>query len=125
MSLLTTSQLTFCDLRDSYSIHVDTECIGVVCDNSGIAIESKSVTINYRVFAGSSLIAASCEVSDLPSGVTLVVNNPSSNSNDGSIIISISKGATLNNDVTSSMKLMFTTLDSEQFSFEKYITFVV
>lgn len=124
MSVLTTSQLTFCDLKDSYSIYVDTEYIGVACDNSGLATGNKTVTIKYRAFAGSTLVDVSCVVSNLPSGVTLVSNTSSLNGEDGSIVLKIAKGATLNNEETASMKVVFTTLDSDKFTFEKYITFI-
>lgn len=124
MSVLTTSQLTFCDLKDSYSIYVDTEYIGVACDNTGLVTDSKTVTINYRAFAGLTLVGMSCEVSNLPSGVTLVSNVSSSDSKDGSITLKITQGATLNNEETSSMKVVFTTMDSDKFTFEKYITFI-
>ena len=124
MSLLTTAQLTFCDLKDSYSIHLDTECIGLACDNSGLVSKQQSVTINYRAFTGSTLIEASCEVFDLPNGVTLISNTSSSSNGDGSIVLNIDKGASLNNEVTSSAKFIFTTLDNDEFTFERYITFV-
>lgn len=124
MSLLTTAQLTFCDLKDSYSIHLDTECVGLACDNNGLVSKEQMVTINYRAFTGPTLIDASCNVSNLPTGVTLVSNTSSSSSKDGNIILKIAQGATLNNEVTSNAKLIFTTLDAEKFTFEKYITFV-
>lgn len=124
MSLLTTAQLTFCDLKDSYSINVDTECIGVVCDNNGMASEKQTATINYRAFAGSTRVGVSCDVYDIPDGVTLARKTPASSAKDGVIEFIISDGATLNNEVTTSVKIVFTTLDADQFTFEKYITFV-
>jgi hypothetical protein len=124
MSLLTTAQLTFCDLKDSYSIHVDTECIGLVCDNSGLVSEDQTATISYRAFAGSTVVGVSCEVFDLPHGVELDKNISSSGDQDGSIVFKITKGATLNYEVTSSVKIVFTTNDEDKFTFEKYITFI-
>lgn len=124
MSLLTTAQLTFCDLKDSYSIHLDTECVGLACDNNGLVSKEQRVTIVYRAFTGSALIGVSCSVSDLPVGVTLVSNTSSSSSEDGSIILKVAQGATLNNEATSNAKLIFTTLDADKFTFEKYITFI-
>lgn len=124
MSLLTTAQLTFCDLKDSYSIHLDTECVGLACDNNGLVSKEQRVTINYRAFTGPTLIGVSCSVSNLPTGVTLVSNTSSSSSEDGSIILKVAQGATLNNEATSNAKLVFTTLDTDKFTFEKYITFV-
>ena len=124
MSILTTSQLTFCDLKDSYSIHIDTECIGLVCANDGSVSESQTVTIKYRVFAGQTCIGASCDVDDLPSGIKLISTTNSSNNADGSIELSITEGATLNNSDTSSMRLVFITLDDAAFTFERYVTFI-
>jgi hypothetical protein len=124
MSVLTTSQLTFCDLKDSYSIHVDTECIGVVCDNNGAASEKQTATINYRAFAGSDRVGVSCEVYDIPGDVIISRKTPASSTKDGTIEFMIPKGETLNNETVSSIKIVFTTTDADQFTFEKYITFV-
>ena len=91
MSVLTTSQLTFCDLRDSYSVYVDTECVGVVCDKNGLVIQEKNIEIKYRAFAGSELVGASCSVSNLPSGVTFTGSTDSTNTEDGSFSLNIAK----------------------------------
>jgi hypothetical protein len=124
MSVLTTSQLTFCDLKDSYSIHVDTECVGVVCDNNGMVSEEQTATINYRAFAGSTRVGVSCDVYDIPDGITLSRKTPASSTKDGIIEFVISKDSMLNNEVAHSVKIVFTTIDTDQFTFEKYITFV-
>lgn len=124
MSLLTTAQLTFCDLKDSYSIHVDTECIGLVCGNNGAVSSKQKATIKYRVFAGSTMVGASCNVSGLPDGVIVSRSYSSSSASDGMIEFTIFSGATLGDKDTYSVKVVFTTLDAEQFTFEKYITFI-
>lgn len=124
MSLLTTAQLTFCDLKDSYSIHMDTDCIGLACSNNGLVLESQTITINYRALMGSTRVEASCEVFNFPSGVTLVSSTLASSEQDGTIVLKISENATLGNDLSSNVKVVFTILDSDQFTFEKYITFV-
>lgn len=124
MSLLTTAQLTFCDLKDSYSIHMDTDCIGLACSNNGLVLESQTITINYRALMGSTRVDASCEAYDFPSGVTLIDSTPASEYKDGTIVLNINKDATLGNKQSSSIKIIFTVLNSEQFTFEKYITFV-
>lgn len=124
MSLLTTAQLTFCDLKDSYSIYMDTDCVGLACDNDGAVLETQTVTINYRALMGSDYVDASCEVSNFPSGVTLSSKTNASSSQSGTIVLNISKGATLGNQSSSNVKIVFKTLDSEQFTFDKYLTFV-
>lgn len=124
MSLLTTAQLTFCDLKDSYSIHLDTDCIGLACSNNGLVLESQTVTINYSALMGSTRVDASCKVSNFPSGVTLVSNTNASSNQDGTIVLKISKNANLGNALSSNIKVVFTILDSDQFTFDKYITFV-
>ena len=124
MSVLTTSQLTFCDLKDSYNIHIDTEYVGLTCDNGGNVVSAKDVTITYYASVGAVRVGASCSVSNLPSGVSLVSKTDSSASANGSIVLRVANKSTLNNNFTSSAKITFTTQDSEQFTFEKYITFV-
>jgi hypothetical protein len=124
MSVLTTSQLTFCDLRDSYSVYVDAECVGVVCDKNGLVIQEKNIEIKYRAFAGSELVGASCIVSNLPSGVTFTGSTDSTNTKDGSFSLNIAKGATLDNSETASIQVTFTTSNAEKFTFVKYITLV-
>lgn len=125
MSVLTTSQLTFCDLKDSYSIYIDTECIAVACDNNGLASSTQFVHIHYHILAGSTFINTHVpEVLDLPSGVTVTGNKASTSGSDGDITIKIAQFAELNNKDAATMKVVFTTNDSEQFVFEKYITFV-
>lgn len=124
MSVLTTSQLTFCDLKDSYSVHIDTEYVGLACDSNGSVIGKQGVAIRYHVSIGATRVGASCVVSDLPSGVTLAGNTSSTENVDGSILFNVANNATLDNNFTSSVKITLTTLDSEKLTFEKYITFV-
>lgn len=125
MSVLTTSQLTFCDLKDSYSLYIDTECIAVPCDNTGLVLGNHTITIHFRILAGSNRVKSFLpEVSDLPDGVSIGARGATLSTVDGSIEVKITNGATLNNAITSSMKIIVTTNDSEQFVFEKYITFV-
>lgn len=123
MSVLTTSQLTFCDLRDSYNIHIDAEYIGLTCDNNGSVIDQTDITIQYYASIGTDRIGASCSISNLPDGVS-VSTTPSTKTTNGIIVFSVSKGAKLSDDFTSSAKATFITSDSEQFTFEKYITFI-
>ena len=127
MSILTTSQLTFCDLKDSYSIHLDTECIGVACDNNGAALEEKTVTIGYRGLMGDDRAGLTCEVSYLPTGISLISTTPSSKDSDGSIVLKIAQGADFDAASYASAKILFSTsnnLPSDNFTFEKYITLV-
>lgn len=124
MSIITSSQLTFCDLKDSYSIHIDNECIGLACTAGGAVLEAQEITINYRVLMGSDRINATCEVSDFPSGVTLKSHTAATSTQDGVIKLNIIKNAILDNAQSSSLKVVFTTQDDEQFTFERYITFV-
>jgi predicted metalloprotease with PDZ domain len=56
--------------------------------------------------------------------VKLVSSTPASSEQDGLIELKIDKNATLGNTSSASLKVVFTTLDSEEFTFEKYITFV-
>ena len=124
MSVLTTSQLTFCDLKDSYSIYMDTDCIGVACNSNGLVLESQTITINYHVLAGSTHVNASCEVSELPSGVTLTNSTSALDGKTGTIVLNVAQNATLGNEPTSSLKVVFKTNNADEFTFEKYITFV-
>ena len=98
MSLLTTAQLTFCDLKDSYTIHMDTECVGVACDVSGKALQTEDIIVNYRVLTGTDRVTASCEVLSLPSGVTVKNTQDATDAIDGVIVLGIATGATLNNE---------------------------
>lgn len=124
MSVLTTSQLTFCDLKDSYNIHIDTEYVGLTCDSGGKVVGTKDITITYYASVGTVRVGASCSVSNLPNGIALVSKTNSSASSDGKVVLRVASGATLGDNFTSSAKVTFTTQDSEQFVFEKYITFV-
>lgn len=124
MSILTTAQLTFCDLKDSYSIHMDTECIGLACDTNGLVLEAQEISINYRVLAGTDRVNATCEVSEFPSGVTLKSNTATTTTQDGVLTLNIAQNATLNGKQSSSFKVVFTVQDDEQFTFERYVTFV-
>ena len=124
MSVLTTSQLTFCDLKDSYSVHIDTEYIGLTCNNDGKVTEQKDIAVQYYAAAGSMRVGASCTVYGLPSGITVYSKTNSSASNNGSIVFRVAKDSNLGDNLTSSVKIVFTTLDDEKFTFEKYITFV-
>ena len=122
MSLLTTAQLTFCDLKDSYSVYLDTDCIGLACDNSGLVLESQTITINYRGLMGTTRIGLSCEVDNSLDNVT-VSTTSATNGQDGTITLQIEQGATLGNEQAASIKVIFIT-ESDDFTFEKYITFV-
>jgi hypothetical protein len=88
MSLLTTAQLTFCDLKDSYSVYLDTDCIGLACDNGGLVLETQTITINYRGLMGTTRIGLSCEVHSSLDDVVVSTTSATS-SHDGTITLQI------------------------------------
>lgn len=123
MSLLTTSQLTFCDLKDSYSVYLSSDCIGLACNSSGLVVDAQTITINYSGLMGVTRVGLSCAVSELPNGVTATTESATADQ-DGKIILRIEKDSNIGDEQTASIKVVFTTTDSSNFTFEKYITFV-
>lgn len=126
MSILTTSQLTFCDLKDSYSIYLDTDCIGVACDKDGNVIADQIVAINYGGYMGSDRVGLNCNVNSLPIGIEETSKTPATSENDGVIELKITQGTNLGNSSSLSAKITFETTENslEKFIFEKYISFV-
>ena len=123
MSILTTSQLTFYDVKDSYSIYMDREYFGVACDKNGYPTSESIYTLNYGGFMGTDRVAVSCTVdSTLPSGMTLHSLTESTVNSEGSIQFKMSQSLNFKDVSSISIKITFTTGDG--FCFERYITFI-
>lgn len=67
----------------------------IPCDEDGKALGSKDITIPFSCYKGTTRIAGTASVGTLPSGVTLKTNTAATASAQGTIVLTVSNGATL------------------------------
>ena len=123
MAILTTSQLTFCDLKDSYNVYINREYFGVACDKNGYPISESIYTLNYGGFMGEDRVAVSCTVdSESLNGITLYSSTESTDDAEGTVQFKISQSLNFKNISSINVKMTLTTDDG--FSFERYVVFI-
>lgn len=119
--ILTTTQKTFVDLYDSYSISISPEIFAVDCDIAGNTVLETKHTINYSVNAKGTQIAARCVSVECSN--TLIVFDYETNQGS-SIVVTIPSGIILGESGTVSAKVTIETTDNAKFVFERYVTFM-
>lgn len=117
--VLTSTQQTFVDLYDSYSISMSPEVFAVDCDINGNTIAESEFTINYSVNAnGTPINAKLFKVECANESIQFAETSY------GTISVKIKSGVMLIAAGTISAKITIETLDKAAFQFERYITFM-
>ena len=116
--ILTTSQKTFVDIYDSYSLSVTPDIISVLCNEDGSAKYGVSVPLRYTVKAGGHLVNAKCSVEDLKSGI--LVNTDT----DGEVVLTVEQDAQIGINASTTVKLTITTQNNDQVAFDYYVTII-
>lgn len=125
MSILTSAQLTFQDLKDSYHMQLSPDCIALNCNQNGATVADQTVDVKFGTYMGTNRVGTStCNVSNLPSGVTVTSKTNATATADGTIKIKIAKDTTLQGSLTATFKISATTNDGDSFYFEKYVTLI-
>jgi hypothetical protein len=126
MAVLTTSQLTFYDYKDSYSVEINPDYIIVNCDEKGISKDITKVNISYGVYCGRSRVSGTA-VLDLEingSKIDAAIVNCSS-TNDGSIEFTIPANIDFSNIESAHIKFSESVGgDGDTYEFDKYIQFI-
>lgn len=117
--VLTQAQKTFTDLYDSYVLNLSSDIVAVPCNQDGQSVDDYEATVTYNAVADSNSIGVTC--TGIVEGTALegVQYNIS---NEGKIIITVPKDLILPDDAETGFT--FTTNNSSQFVFKKYITFI-
>ena len=126
MAVLTTSQLTFYDYKDSYSVEINPDCIVINCDEKCISKDITEVNISYSVYCGRSRVSGTAVLDFEINGekIEYTVQDCSSEV-DGSIQFSIPANIDFTN--IESVHIIFSELsggDGDTFTFDKYVQFV-
>ena len=117
--ILTQAQKTFVDLYDSYVLNLSTDIVAVPCNHEGKSVDNYEVAITYNALADSNSVGVSCTgmVTDtVLEGVQYDIGTA------GEITITVPKDTILPDDAETGFT--FTTNNSSQFVFKKYITFI-
>lgn len=126
MNILTTSQLTFYDFKDSYSVEITPDYVVVNCDEKGISKEITEVNISYGVYCGRTRISGTAVLDFEINGekIEATVQDCSSET-DGSIQFSIPANIDFTN-IESAHIVFFesTNGDGDTFTFDKYVQFI-
>lgn len=80
----------------SYNVHIENEYQNIPCVN-GTVKNNILIEIPFTGYKGTIQVPASVTTSVLPSGMTVGINNPSTDTDKGSLILNIAEGATLGN----------------------------
>lgn len=126
MAVLTTSQLTFYDYKDSYNVEINPDYIVVNCDEKYISKEITNANISYGIYCGRSRVSGTAVLDFEINGekIEAVVQDCNSES-DGTIQFSIPKDIDFTN--IESVHIIFSELavgDGDTFTFDKYVQFI-
>ena len=113
--ILTQAQKTFTDLYDSYVLNLSSDIVAVPCDHEGKTTENCTANITYSVNVGTQTLTATCQALS-------EIENVDCSITSGQITITVPQEVQLADDA--SMGFRFTTTDSNQFTFDRYITFI-
>lgn len=126
MAVLTTSQLTFYDYKDSYSVEINPDYIIVNCDEKGISKDITKVNISYGVYCGRSRVSGTAVLDFEINGSKIdaaIVNCNSTN--DGSIEFTIPANIDFSNIESAHIKFSESVGgDGDTYEFDKYIQFI-
>lgn len=117
--VLTQAQKTFTDLYDSYVLNLSSDIVAVPCNQDGQSVNNHETTVTYNAVADSASIGVTC--TGIVEGTSLE-GVQYDISNEGKIIITVPKDLVLPDDAETGF--IFTTNNSSQFVFKKYVTFI-
>lgn len=90
------------------SIIMGNEAQLIPCANNGNVSSATDILIPFYGYKGTSLIATSVVVSELPNGITVKTNTPGTTSAAGSLILTVANGSNLGGASSGKIKLTFT-----------------
>ena len=96
----------------------------IPCNTDGTVKENKDISIPYSCYKGTKRIAGTAVCGTLPSGMTIKSNKDATESTDGLIIISVSKGSTISSSVSGDITITVTAeklTSTHKFSWTKSI----
>ena len=117
--VLTQAQKTFTDLYDSYVLNLSSDIVAVPCNQDGQSVDNYVATVTYNAVADSNSVGVTC--TGIVEGTALAGVQYNIDT-EGKIIITVPKDLILPDDAETGFT--FTTNNSSQFVFKKYITFI-
>lgn len=97
------------------------DAIAVPTDLSGATTSSITITVPFAGYVGTTRVAATVAVTNLPSGITVTSNTAATSSADGSFVLTIASGSTLGGPNSGSIT---TTYTANGLTFPKAISWV-
>ena len=90
------------------NVLIGNEGASIPCNQDGTVYADMTITIPFAGYIGAARAVCTLEDPLLPVGMTLVSNTPSTNSADGSAVISVRSGSNLGGNETGELSLVFT-----------------
>lgn len=90
------------------NVLIGNEGASIPCNQDGTVYADMTITIPFAGYIGAARAVCTLEDPLLPVGMTLVSNTPSTNSADGSAVISVRSGSNLGGNETGELSLAFT-----------------
>lgn len=128
MALLTTSQLTFYDMKDAYHVEINPDYIVVKCDENGNSKEATNIEIKYGIYCGSTRVPGTATVDFKIDGEQVQYDGANCTAKEDGKITFTEITKDTNFTGIDSIHITFKEHNAESngddFTFEKYIKFV-
>lgn len=90
-------------LGNGYSIVLSNESQNIPCTATGITSVEFKIEIPFKGYEGIKQAACTVEITNLPTGITLASNKPSTATEDGLVVLNVQKDSNLGGNMTGSI----------------------
>lgn len=114
-------QDTVASLGNGYTVVLSNESQNIPCTSKGITAATFNIEIPFKGYVGVKQAACTVKISDLPAGITLVKNTPSTDTTDGLVVLNVQKGSDLGESSVLIGSIAFTCIVDEHLISKKFI----
>ena len=114
-------QDTVASLGNGYTVVLSNESQNIPCTSKGITAATFNIEIPFKGYVGIKQLACTVKISDLPSGITLVKNTPSTDTSDGLVVLNVKKGSDLGESSVLTGSIVFTCVVGGSLISKKFI----
>lgn len=99
---------TVANLGNGYTVVLSNESQNIPCTSSGITASTFKIEIPFKGYKGIKQSPCSVEISNLPQGITLASNKPSTDTEDGLVVLNVQQGSSLGGESILTGNVVFT-----------------
>lgn len=99
---------TVANLGNGYTVVLSNESQNIPCTSGGITATTFKIEIPFKGYKGIKQSPCSVEISNLPKGITLASNKPSTATEEGLVVLNVQQGSSLGGESILTGNIVFT-----------------